>query len=65
MTNNKHVLGWIDEMAAMTQPDNIVWIDGSEAQAEALRAEACSTGEIIAVSLRGEQVQAKIEELLK
>ena len=25
----------------------------------------CSTGEIIAVSLRGEQVQAKIEELLK
>ena len=47
MTNNKYVLGWIDEMAAMTQPDKIVWIDGSEAQAEALRAEACSTGEMI------------------
>ena len=47
MTNNKYVLGWIDEMAAMTQPDKIVWIDGTEAQAEALRAEACSTGEII------------------
>jgi phosphoenolpyruvate carboxykinase (GTP) len=47
MTNNKHVLTWIDEMAAMTQPDKIVWIDGSEEQAEALRAEACSTGEII------------------
>ena len=47
MTNNKYVLSWIDEMAAMTQPDKIVWIDGSEAQAEALRAEACSTGEII------------------
>ncbi len=47
MTNNKYVLGWIDEMAAMTQPDRIVWIDGSEEQAEALRAEACSTGEII------------------
>ena len=47
MTNNKHVLSWIEEMAAMTQPDKIVWIDGSEEQAEALRAEACSTGEIL------------------
>ena len=47
MTTNKHVLDWIKEMAAMTQPDNIVWIDGSEKQAEELRAEACSTGEII------------------
>ncbi len=47
MTNNKFVTGWIEEMAAMTQPDNIVWIDGSEEQAEALRAEACSTGEMI------------------
>ena len=47
MTNNKYVLDWIKEMAEMTQPDQIVWIDGSEAQAEALRAEACSTGEMI------------------
>ena len=46
-TNNKFVLDWINDMAAMTQPDSIVWIDGSEEQAEALRAEACSTGEII------------------
>ena len=47
MTKNKFVNSWIKEMAAMTQPDKIVWIDGSEAQAEALRAEACSTGEMI------------------
>ncbi len=47
MTNNKHILNWINEMAEMTKPDKIVWIDGTEAQAEALRAEACSTGEII------------------
>ena len=46
MTKNKYVLSWIEEMAALTQPDNIVWIDGSDAQAEALRAEACSTGEM-------------------
>ena len=47
MTNNKYVLDWINEMAEMTRPDNIVWIDGTEEQAEALRAEACATGEII------------------
>ena len=47
MTQNKYVLNWIDEMAAMTNPDKIVWIDGTEAQAEELRAEACSTGEMI------------------
>jgi len=47
ITSNKFVNSWIEEMAAMTQPDQIVLIDGSEAQAEALRAEACSTGEMI------------------
>ncbi len=46
-TSNKFVLDWIRDMAAMTQPDRIVWIDGTEEQAEALRAEACSTGEMI------------------
>lgn len=47
MTKNKFVSDWVDQMAEMTQPDKIVWIDGSDEQAEALRAEACSTGEII------------------
>ncbi len=47
MTSNKHILSWIDEMAALTQPDKIVWIDGSAEQTDALRAEACATGEII------------------
>ena len=46
MTNNKYVLDWVKEMAAMTQPDQIVWIDGSEEQAEELRKEACATGEL-------------------
>ena len=46
-TKNKYVLDWINEMAEMCRPDNIVWIDGTEEQAEALRAEACSTGEMI------------------
>ncbi len=47
MTNNKTVLNWIDEMKAMCDPDKVVWIDGSEEQLEALRAEAVSTGEMI------------------
>ena len=46
LTKNKAVLEWIDHMAAMTQPDQIVWIDGSEAQLEELRAQACATGEM-------------------
>ena len=47
MTNNKAVNAWIDEMSAMCKPSEIVWIDGSEAQLEALREEAVKTGEMI------------------
>ena len=46
-TSNKFVLDWIKDMAALTQPDQIVWIDGSKEQAEELRAQACATGEMI------------------
>ena len=47
MTNNKAVLSWLEEMKALTTPDSIVWIDGSEEQLEALRAEAVESGEMI------------------
>ena len=47
MTNNKSVLEWIEDKVQLVKPDNIVWIDGSEEQLEALRAEACKTGEMI------------------
>ena len=47
VTNNRYVNEWIAEMAKMVKPSEIILIDGSEAQAEALRAEACSTGEMI------------------
>ncbi len=46
LTNNKTILDWVDEQVALVKPDNIVWIDGSEEQLEALRDEACSTGEM-------------------
>ena len=47
MTNNKSVLSWLEEMKELLTPDQTVWIDGSEEQLEQLRAEACSTGELI------------------
>ena len=47
LTQNQSVLSWIDEKAELVKPDQIVWIDGSEKQIEALRKEACSTGELI------------------
>lgn len=34
-------------MKALVNPDNVMWIDGSEEQLDALRAEAVSTGEMI------------------
>ena len=47
MTQNKTVIKWLDEMKSLVNPDNVVWIDGSEEQIEALRAEAVKTGEMI------------------
>ena len=47
MTNNKSVLAWLDEMKELLTPDKIVWIDASEEQLGTLRAQACSTGELI------------------
>ncbi|MEG1441814.1 MAG: phosphoenolpyruvate carboxykinase (GTP), partial [Oscillospiraceae bacterium] len=47
MTENKIVLSWLEEMTAMCQPDNVIWIDGSEKQLDELRAEAVSTGELL------------------
>ncbi len=47
MTDNKKVLTWLEEMKALCRPQNVVWIDGSEEQLEALREEAVSTGEMI------------------
>ena len=47
LTTNKSILEWIKEKAELVNPDKIVWIDGSKEQIDALRAEACSTGEMI------------------
>ena len=46
LTQNKTVIDWIEEKIELVKPDEVVWIDGSEEQLEALRKEACSTGEL-------------------
>ena len=46
MTTNKTVLSWIDEIKALVNPDNVMWIDGSDEQLEKLRATAVETGEL-------------------
>ncbi|MBR7143235.1 MAG: phosphoenolpyruvate carboxykinase (GTP) [Clostridia bacterium] len=47
MTNNKALLQWVADMQAITKPDSVLWIDGTEAQLNELRAQATATGEII------------------
>ena len=44
---NRKVIDWVKECADLTKPKEILWIDGSEKQLEALRKEACETGELI------------------
>ena len=46
LTKNRAVLDWIDQQVKLTQPDQVIRIDGSEQQLEALRKEACATGEL-------------------
>ncbi len=47
MYNNKYVNEWVEQMAALTQPDEIVWLDGSEEERIRLTKQALSTGELI------------------
>lgn len=44
---NKKVLEFVKESAELACPDEIVWIDGSEAQLEELRKQAVASGEMI------------------
>ncbi|MCM8781218.1 MAG: phosphoenolpyruvate carboxykinase domain-containing protein, partial [Candidatus Omnitrophica bacterium] len=46
-THNKKLISWVESMARLCQPDDIVWIDGSETQKKQLEEEAIATGELI------------------
>lgn len=47
MIKNQLVDDWVKEMAQLTKPDEIVWIDGSEKQLEDIKRRALHTGEML------------------
>ena len=46
-TTSKKVKDWVSKMVKLCQPDDIVWIDGSDEQRKQLELEAMSSDEII------------------
>jgi phosphoenolpyruvate carboxykinase (GTP) len=46
-TSHPRLLAWIDEVAALTTPDRIVWCDGSEAEWTRLTDELVETGALV------------------
>ncbi|MGB8294259.1 MAG: phosphoenolpyruvate carboxykinase (GTP) [Polyangia bacterium] len=46
MIKYAHVQEWVDAMAAMCQPDNICWCDGSDDEQRRLTSQAVKTGEL-------------------
>lgn len=47
MVENSSVKQWVDEMAKLCRPDQLVWCDGSEEERDRLTKEAITTGEVI------------------
>ncbi len=47
MTEHVELKKWVEECAALCQPDRIVWCDGSDEERERLEGEAFATGELI------------------
>ena len=46
MTRHQELQAWVEEMAALCQPDSVVWIDGSDEEFERLTTEAVAGGEV-------------------
>ena len=47
MVKNQVVLDWVNEMAAMTKPEKVVWVDGSKEQLDEIKKIALETGEMM------------------
>ena len=46
MIRHKEAGKWVEEMAALCKPDQVVWCDGSEEERQRLQEQAISTGEL-------------------
>lgn len=49
-TSSKKLTEWVDKMARLCSPDEIVWIDGSQAQRKQLQEQCVETGELITLN---------------
>ena len=47
---NHHLLSWVKEVSALTQPEKIFWVDGSEAEKSFLLKDAVNQGVLIALN---------------
>src|SRR5882762_3764517 len=47
LSNNEHLLRWVEKMAQLTQPAAIHWVDGSAEEDEALKAQMVAGGTFI------------------
>src|SRR6059058_3330702 len=47
LSKNIHLLNWVEKMAQLTKPDSIHWVDGSQEEDEALKAEMVASGTLI------------------
>jgi phosphoenolpyruvate carboxykinase (GTP) len=47
LSKNSHLLNWVEKMAALTKPDAIHWVDGSQEEDEMLKAEMVANGTFI------------------
>lgn len=45
-THNKKLIDWVNRMAKLCQPEEIVWIDGSDEQRKQLEEESLASGEL-------------------
>ncbi len=46
-TKNQKLLAWVEEVAALTKPDRVVWADGSQAEWDRLTVELVDAGTLI------------------
>jgi phosphoenolpyruvate carboxykinase (GTP) len=47
LSKNAHLLNWVDKMAILTKPDSIHWVDGSQAEDEALKTQMVAGGTFV------------------